>query len=102
MSGNGHSAPPDAEEAMEIAWNSSPVASVATWRSPVLLIHGEDDRNVRFSQTVDLVQRLAAQGVDYEELVLVDDTHHWMMHANAVKADQATVDYLIRKLKPIM
>ena len=66
----------------------------------MLLIHGDDDRNVRFSQTTDLVQRLTAQGVDFEELVIVDDTHHWMRHANAVRADEATAEYLIRKLKP--
>jgi predicted esterase len=29
-----------------------------TWKSPVFLIHGDDDRNVRFSQTVDLAERL--------------------------------------------
>jgi dipeptidyl aminopeptidase/acylaminoacyl peptidase len=100
MAGGGRAAPPDAAEAYEVAWRSSPVSSVSTWRSPVLLIHGDDDRNVRFSQTTDLVQRLSAQGVDFEELVIVDDTHHWMRHANAVRADQATVDYLVRKLKP--
>ena len=52
----------DREKALEVAWQSSPVSSVPTWRSPVLLIHGDDDRNVRFSQTVDLVRRLEAQG----------------------------------------
>ena len=25
------------------------------WRSPVLLVHGDDDRNVPFQQTTDLV-----------------------------------------------
>jgi dipeptidyl aminopeptidase/acylaminoacyl peptidase len=100
LAGAGRSAPPDAEEAMEVAWRSSPVSWVSTWRSPVLLIHGDDDRNVRFSQTTDLVQRLAAQGVDYEELVIVDDTHHWMRHANVVRVNEATVEFLIRKLKP--
>ena len=100
MAGSGHAAPPDAKEAMELAWRSSPVASVSTWRSPVLLIQGDDDRNVRFSQTVDLAQRLRAQGVEYEELVVVDDTHHWMRHANAVRVDEATAEFLIRKLKP--
>ena len=100
MAGGGRAAPPDAGEAYEVAWRSSPVSSVETWRSPVLLIHGDDDRNVRFSQTTDLVQRLAAQGVEYEELVIVDDTHHWMRHANAVRVDEATVEYLVRKLRP--
>jgi dipeptidyl aminopeptidase/acylaminoacyl peptidase len=34
------------------------MASVKTWRSPVLLIHGDDDRNVNFSETVTLVAAL--------------------------------------------
>ena len=70
--------------ARETAYRASPVASVATWRSPVLLIHGDDDRNVRFSQTVDLARRLAARGVSFEELVIPDDTHHFLRHANQV------------------
>jgi dipeptidyl aminopeptidase/acylaminoacyl peptidase len=73
---------------------------VSTWTSPALLIHADDDRNVRFGQTVDLVQRLAAAGVPYEELVIPDDTHHFMRHANAVKVDAATADFLERKLRP--
>ena len=41
-----------------MAFESSPMASVKTWRSPVLLIHGDDDRNVNFSETVTLVAAL--------------------------------------------
>jgi dipeptidyl aminopeptidase/acylaminoacyl peptidase len=99
MSGASRFEPTDRDQAVEVAWRSSPVASVSTWRSPVLLIHGDDDRNVRFSQTVDLARRLAAQGVDYEELIIVDDTHHWMRHANQRRVDAATAEYFDRKLK---
>lgn len=99
MSGASRFEPSDRDRALEVAWQSSPVSSVSTWRSPVLLIHGDDDRNVRFSQTVDLARRLAAQGVDYEELVIVDDTHHWMRHANLRRVDSATATYFDRKLK---
>ena len=88
----------DAQRAAEVAWKSSPVAFIDTWRSPVLLIHGDDDRNVRFSETVDLARRLAAQGVAYEELIIPDDTHHFMRHANWVKVNQATADYFDKKL----
>ena len=49
--------PPDEDAAVKLAWESSPDAYVKTWRSPVLLIHGDDDRNVPFEQTVDLAQR---------------------------------------------
>jgi dipeptidyl aminopeptidase/acylaminoacyl peptidase len=48
------------------AFESSPLASVNTWRSPVLLIHGDDDRNVPFSESVDLAEALRKQGVPFE------------------------------------
>ncbi|MBN8850828.1 MAG: prolyl oligopeptidase family serine peptidase [Sphingobacteriales bacterium] len=47
-----------------------------TWKSPVLVIQGDDDRNVCFSQSVDLVRQLESKGVPCETLVIVDDTHH--------------------------
>lgn len=84
----------------DLAWQSSPVSAVKTWRSPVLLIHGDDDRNVRFSQTVDLIQRLKAQGVEYEEITIVDDTHHFMRHENQKRVNAAIAEYLERKLRP--
>ena len=92
---------PDKDQAIAIARASSPINHVKSWKSPVLLIHGDDDRNVRFSQTVDLVQRLAKRGVDYEELVIPDETHHFMKHANGVLADSATAAYLEKKLRPM-
>jgi dipeptidyl aminopeptidase/acylaminoacyl peptidase len=87
---------PDVQQALDVAWQSSPVSSIATWKSPVLLIHGDDDRNVRFSQTTDLVRRLDKAGVSYEELVIPDDTHHFMRHANLVKVDAAVVAFFDR------
>jgi len=95
-----YGAPPDAERAMQIAWRSSPVSSIATWKSPVLLIHGDDDRNVRFAQTVDLVRRLAAAGVPYEEIVIPDDTHHFLLHANQVRVNAATAAFFDRHFMP--
>ena len=84
------------------AWESSPVSSVNTWRSPVLMIHADDDRNVRFSQTVDLVQRLREKGVELEEVTIVDDTHHFMRYANQKRVNALIAEYLERKLKPAM
>jgi dipeptidyl aminopeptidase/acylaminoacyl peptidase len=85
----------------KVAWQSSPDAYIATWRSPVLLIQGDDDRNVDFHQTVDLARRLKAKsGVEVEELVLPDEIHGFLRYASWLKADQATVDFLTRNLKP--
>jgi dipeptidyl aminopeptidase/acylaminoacyl peptidase len=90
---------PDLQRALDVAWRSSPASSIATWKSPVLLIHGDDDRNVRFSQTVDLVQRLARAGVPFEEIVIPDDTHHFMLHANMLAVNSATAEFFDRKLR---
>ncbi|MFD3000641.1 S9 family peptidase [Pontibacter toksunensis] len=89
---------PDAALASKVMWESSPASSVSTWRSPVLLIHGDDDRNVSFSNSVDLVRRLEAKGVPFETLVLVDDTHHWMTFSNVLKVGNATAAFFQRKL----
>src|SRR6476660_6305895 len=56
-------AAPDIKEARELALKSSPVSSFANWRSPVLFVHGDDDRNVPFQQTTDLVEKPRAQRV---------------------------------------
>ncbi len=91
---------PDIERALEVAWESSPVSSMATWRSPVLVIHGDDDRNVRFNQSTDLVRRLDERGVPHETLVIPEDTHHFMCHANVLTVYNATAEFLERKLMP--
>ncbi len=89
----------DYELAIKTAWLSSPLAFINTWKSPVLIIHGDDDRNVRFNQSTDLINRLEKKGVSYETLMIVDDTHHWMKWDNAVKVYEATAEYFNRKLK---
>ena len=89
---------PDLDMANKVVWMSSPISSVSNWTSPVLIIHGDDDRNVRFSQSTDLVRRLDKQGVSMETMVIVDDTHHWMKHTNALKMGNATGDFFKRKL----
>ena len=90
----------DRAQAMATAFVSSPDADVSTWRSPVLLIQGDDDRNVDFQQTVDLARRLEAQGVRYEELVLPNEIHGFLRHASWLKADVATAAFLERELAP--
>ena len=91
--------PPDAEAAVKQAWDSSPDAYVGTWKSPVLLIHGDDDRNVPFIQTVDLVQRLRAQHVPFEQLILPDEIHGFLRWRDWIRAYTATADFFDRTLR---
>jgi len=86
----------DTRKALEVAWSSSPVASIASWKSPVLLIQGDDDRNVQFHQMVDLVRRLQEAGVPFEEMVIPDEIHGFLRHRSWLQVDRATVDYFDR------
>jgi dipeptidyl aminopeptidase/acylaminoacyl peptidase len=86
------------EKERRIAWESSPDADVYKWKSPVLLVQGDDDHNVRFHQTVDLARRLDKQHVDYSELVLPNEIHGFLRYNSFLQADTATVDYLQKHL----
>jgi len=90
---------PDVAEASKLAFDSSPDAAVAHWKSPVLLIHGDDDRNVPFSQTVDLVQRLRENHVAFEELIFPDDIHDFLLWRDWIKAYSAAENFFDRTLK---
>ena len=83
---------------MKLAHESSPVSAVNSWKSPVLFIHGDDDRNVMFSQTVDLVARLRERGVVIEQLVFPDEVHDFLLNRTWVRGYQAASDFLDRKL----
>jgi dipeptidyl aminopeptidase/acylaminoacyl peptidase len=91
----------DPREHAEIArraFESSPMASVSTWRSPVLLIHGDDDRNVPFAETVQLVEALRRQHVEFEELIFPDEIHDFLLRRDWVRAYSAGAEFLGRKL----
>ncbi len=82
------------------AFESSPMASVSTWRSPVLLVHGDDDRNVPFAETVQLVEALRRQKVEFEELIFPDEIHDFLLRRDWVRAYAAAEDFLERKIGP--
>ncbi|SDU08289.1 S9 family peptidase [Desulfobacula phenolica] len=86
-------------EGLEIAFQSSPVADVENWKSPVLLVHGDDDRSVLFAQTVNLVQDLRKQGVPVEFMVLPGEDHDFVLHENWVRTLEAAGAFFDRVLK---
>ncbi|MBI3697904.1 MAG: prolyl oligopeptidase family serine peptidase [Acidobacteria bacterium] len=91
---------PEADrDAARLAFESSPMAYVKTWRSPVLLIHGDDDRNVNFNQSVELAERLRKQGVPLEQLVFPDEIHGFLTHSRWLEAYHAAADFFNRYLE---
>ncbi len=89
----------DHDAFVKLAFESSPNAAISTWKSPVLLIQGDDDRNVPFSQTVDLLQRLRAQKVHVEELVFPDEIHGFLMWKSWIRAYGATEEFFGREMR---
>ena len=87
------------ERELRLAFDSSPMATVDDWRSPVLLIHGDDDRNVSFAQTEVLAEALRKRHVEFEELIFPNEIHDFLRHKDWVEAYKATADFFARKLK---
>ncbi|MCC7052439.1 MAG: S9 family peptidase [Gemmatimonadaceae bacterium] len=81
-----------------LAFTSSPLAQVKNWRAPVLLVHGDDDRNVRFIETLTLIRHLREQGVPVEQLVLPDEVHGFLRHESWIRAYEHALDFFRRRL----
>ncbi len=83
----------------ELALKSSPVFDLSKWTAPVLFVHGDDDRNVQFQQTTDLVTKLRDKNVPVELLVLPDEVHGFLRYESWTKVYKAAKDFFDRKLK---
>ena len=91
--------PTDQPDAARLAWESSPLSSINTWRSPVLLIQGDDDRNVPFAEMVDLAEALRKKGVEFEQLVFPDEIHDFLLNRTWLAAYHAAADFFDKHLK---
>ena len=64
-----------------VSYKSSAIGAIDSWKSPVLLVQGDDDRNVAFQQITGLVQLLRQRDVYYELIVFPDDVHESLLHS---------------------
>jgi dipeptidyl aminopeptidase/acylaminoacyl peptidase len=91
---------PDPNARWRLAWQSSPMSSVKTWRSPVLLIQGDDDPEVPFLQTVQLAAALRQRHVPVEELIFPNEVHGFLLHRSWLAAYTAEANFFDHYLKP--
>ncbi|HET6958652.1 MAG TPA: prolyl oligopeptidase family serine peptidase [Vicinamibacterales bacterium] len=82
-----------------VSYRSSAIAAIDTWKSPVLLEQGDDDRNVQFSQLTGLVQLLRAHNVYHEVIVFTDDTHEPLLHKRYLYVFNRLEEFIGRYLK---
>jgi dipeptidyl aminopeptidase/acylaminoacyl peptidase len=90
---------PQAAERARVAREASPVSSINKWKSPVLVIQGDDDRNVNFDQMVDLIPRLREQKVHVEQIVFPDEVHDFLLYRRWVQVYRAAFDFFERYLR---
>ena len=65
----------------DVSYKSSSISEIDKWKSPVLVIQGDDDRNVAFQQMTGLVQLLRQRNVYHELIVFPDDVHESLLHS---------------------
>jgi len=83
----------------KVAYQSSPMPYINSWKSPVLLIHGDDDRNVPFSETVTIAEALRKNDVYMEQLIFPDEVHSFLLYQNWLSAYKATASFFDKFLK---
>jgi dipeptidyl aminopeptidase/acylaminoacyl peptidase len=81
--------PIDGADANRRAVESSPIATIDQWHSPVLLVQADDDRNVPSQQATELIEGLRSHHIDHEVIMIPNEIHDmaryssWMMLFNA-------------------
>lgn len=88
------------EHIAAVAHAASPMSAVERWKSPVLLIHGDDDANVAYQQTPRLADALRARGVTVEELIFPDEIHEFLLHRDWLASYEREAAFFERTLHP--
>ena len=81
--------PIDGGDANRRAVESSPIATIDQWHSPVLLVQADDDSVVPFQQAAELIEGLRSHNIDHDVIMIPNEIHDmaryssWMMLFNA-------------------
>src|SRR5665213_4280811 len=88
------------EATRDLAFQGSALSQVSSWRSPTLLISGDDDRNVDFAETVTLYQALENAKVPVEVYVLPNEVHAFLRFNSWLDVVDRTGRFLLDHLTP--
>jgi dipeptidyl aminopeptidase/acylaminoacyl peptidase len=94
----GVGAPIEGAAAKSRAVASSPIATIDQWRSPVLIVQADDDRNVPSHQATELIEDLRSRGVDHDEIMIPNEIHDLLRHHSWLTLFNAADAYFDRKL----
>jgi dipeptidyl aminopeptidase/acylaminoacyl peptidase len=90
--------PAGAGDATRTAFESSPLATMDQWKSPVLIVQADDDRSVPSTQANELIAALRQRHLEHETLIIPNEIHDLILHTSWLTLFRATDDYFGRKL----
>jgi dipeptidyl aminopeptidase/acylaminoacyl peptidase len=90
--------PVEPGDATRRGFDSSPIATIDQWHSPVLVVQADDDRNVPLQQSVELIEDLRLHRIDHDEIMMPNEIHDLAHYSNWIALFKATDDYLNRHL----
>jgi dipeptidyl aminopeptidase/acylaminoacyl peptidase len=79
-------------------WN--PIRFVQNWRTPMLVIHGERDYRIPYSQSLAMFNALQRRGIA-SKLVMYPDENHWILKPqNSIQWYREVHGWMQRYLQP--
>ena len=85
--------------AAELYEKFNPVNFVAKWRTPMLVIHGELDFRLPYSQGLGVFTALQRRGIESRLLVFPNENHWVLKPADSLQWHHAVLDWLDQHLK---
>jgi dipeptidyl aminopeptidase/acylaminoacyl peptidase len=90
--------PVEPGEATRRGFDSSPIATIEQWHSPVLVVQADDDRNVPLQQSLELIEDLRLHRIDHDEIIIPNEIHDLAHYSAWIALFKATDAYLNRHL----
>jgi dipeptidyl aminopeptidase/acylaminoacyl peptidase len=90
--------PPAPGDETRTAFQSSPLATVDQWKSPVLIVQADDDRSVPSTQANELIAALRQRHVEHDTLIIPNEIHDLILHSSWLTLFHASDEYFGRKL----
>jgi dipeptidyl aminopeptidase/acylaminoacyl peptidase len=78
----------------ELLEDLSPITRIDRLRTPLLVVHGENDSNVPVIETEQVVKALAERGVEHRYLLLEDEGHELLHRSSRAEYLRETVEWL--------
>jgi dipeptidyl aminopeptidase/acylaminoacyl peptidase len=76
----------------------SPITRIDRLRTPLMIVHGENDSNVPVIEAEQVVAALAARGVEHRYLLFPDEGHELLHRSSRAEYLRETVDWLTSHL----